>query len=66
MNPEEKLVVVIVDDAKLGETANYGGSVAGPVFAKIGEKAARHLDMDPEAACSVSKQGSSTTAVSLR
>jgi len=55
-----------VDDAKLGETANYGGSVAGPVFAKIGEKAARHLDMDPEPADSVSKKDSSTSAVSVR
>jgi cell division protein FtsI/penicillin-binding protein 2 len=66
VNKPKIMGIVIVDDAKLGETANYGGSVAGPVFAKIGEKAARHLDMDPEAACSVSKQGSSTTAVSLR
>ncbi len=66
VNKPKIMGIVIVDDAKLGETANYGGSVAGPVFAKIGEKAARHLDMDPETAYSVSKQGSSTTAVSLR
>jgi len=66
VNKPRIMGIVIVDDAKLGETANYGGSVAGPVFAKIGEKAARHLDMDPEPTDSVSKQDSSTAAVSAR
>lgn len=66
VNKPRIMGIVIVDDAKLGETANYGGSVAGPVFAKIGEKAARHLDMDPEPADSVSKKDSSTAAVSVR
>ena len=60
--------IVIVDDAKLGETVNYGGSVAGPVFSTIGAKAARYLDMDPEPDASLvkEKQGRSTTAVSAR
>ena len=40
--------LVIVDDAALGEHDNFGGSVAGPVFSKIGEKAARYLDLPPE------------------
>lgn len=66
VNKPRILGIVIVDDAKLGETANYGGSVAGPVFSKIGEKAARYLDMDPEPGESASRVGSSTAAVSVR
>ena len=26
---------------------NYGGLVAGPIFARIAEKAARYLDLEP-------------------
>jgi stage V sporulation protein D (sporulation-specific penicillin-binding protein) len=40
--------IVIVDDAALGDSANYGGLVAAPVFSRIGSKAARYLDMEPE------------------
>jgi cell division protein FtsI/penicillin-binding protein 2 len=39
--------LVIVDDAKLGSAANYGGLVAAPVFSKIGGRAARYLDLTP-------------------
>jgi len=39
--------LVIVDDAKLGSAANYGGLVAAPVFSKIGGRAARYLDLPP-------------------
>lgn len=43
-----KLVgLVIVDDAKIGSSANYGGLVAAPVFSKIGGRAARYLDLLP-------------------
>jgi len=66
VNKPRIMGIVIVDDAKLGETANYGGSVAGPVFSKIGVKIARYLDMDPEPGESLSKQGSSTATVSAR
>jgi cell division protein FtsI/penicillin-binding protein 2 len=66
VNKPRVMGIVIVDDAKLGETANYGGSVAGPVFSKIGGKTARYLDMDPEPGESLSKEGSSTAAVSVR
>ena len=41
--------LVIVDDAPIGEHENYGGLVAAPVFSKIGGKAARYLDLLPEA-----------------
>jgi hypothetical protein len=27
---------------------NYGGLVAGPIFARIAEKAARYLDLQPQ------------------
>ena len=40
--------LVIVDDAKIGSSANYGGLVAAPVFSKIGAKAARYLDLPAE------------------
>lgn len=40
--------LVIVDDAQIGSSANYGGLVAAPVFSKIGAKAARYLDLAAE------------------
>lgn len=39
--------LVIVDDAKIGSAANYGGLVAAPIFSKIGGRAARYLDLAP-------------------
>jgi hypothetical protein len=27
---------------------NYGGLVAGPIFSRIAEKAARYLDLEPQ------------------
>ena len=53
--------IVIVDDAKLGESANYGGSVAGPVFSRIGSKVARYLDMEPESGSVVTQSGEKPT-----
>lgn len=40
--------LVIVDDAQIGSSANYGGLVAAPVFSKIGGRAARYLDLPVE------------------
>ncbi|MFL6528145.1 MAG: peptidoglycan D,D-transpeptidase FtsI family protein [Chthoniobacterales bacterium] len=42
--------LVVLDDAhtKTPEQ-NYGGLVAGPIFAHIAEKAARYLDLEPQA-----------------
>ncbi len=37
--------LVVVDDAHVASCANYGGLVAAPVFSKIGEAAARYLDL---------------------
>jgi hypothetical protein len=37
--------LVIVDDAAISASANYGGLVAAPVFSRIGAKAARYLDL---------------------
>lgn len=48
--PAEKprlIGLVIVDDARIGSAANYGGLVAAPVFSKIGGRAARYLDLAP-------------------
>jgi cell division protein FtsI/penicillin-binding protein 2 len=40
--------LVVLDDAKnLTEEENYGGKVAGPIFARVAEKAARYLDLEP-------------------
>ena len=40
--------LVVLDDAHTSKPElNYGGLVAGPIFARIGEKAARYLDLQP-------------------
>ncbi|HET9418640.1 MAG TPA: penicillin-binding protein 2 [Chthoniobacterales bacterium] len=39
---------VVLDDAHTSKPElNYGGLVAGPIFARIAEKAARYLDLQP-------------------
>ena len=40
--------LVMVYDARVGETQNYGGLVAGPTFSHIGEQAARCLNIPPD------------------
>lgn len=39
--------LVVLDDAQTKAEQNYGGTVAGPIFAHIAEKAARYLDLEP-------------------
>jgi cell division protein FtsI/penicillin-binding protein 2 len=40
--------LVVLDDAHTkNPELNYGGLVAGPIFARIAEKAARYLDLQP-------------------
>ncbi len=40
--------LVVLDDAKTATPElNYGGLVAGPIFSRIAEKAARYLDLRP-------------------
>jgi hypothetical protein len=38
----------MLDDAVAKSEENYGGQVAGPVFSRIGEKAARYLNLEPQ------------------
>ena len=41
-------VLVVLDDAHTSTPElNYGGQVAGPIFARVAEKAARYLDLEP-------------------
>src|SRR3984893_11715554 len=40
-------LLVLLDDPTMKEGAAFGGVVAGPVFARIAEKAARYLDLQP-------------------
>ena len=42
------VALVVLDDAKpkAGEL-NYGGTIAAPIFARVAEKAARYLDLQP-------------------
>jgi cell division protein FtsI/penicillin-binding protein 2 len=61
VNHPKIMGIVIVDDAKLGESANYGGSVAGPVFSRIGAKVARYLDMEPESGEALTQPGEKAT-----
>src|SRR5437763_13666062 len=39
--------LVVLDDAQTKPEQNYGGQVAGPIFSRIAEKAARYLDLQP-------------------
>jgi cell division protein FtsI (penicillin-binding protein 3) len=42
--------LVVLDDAHTSKPElNYGGLVAGPIFSRIAEKAARYLDLEPHA-----------------
>lgn len=64
--PAEKprlMGLVIVDDAQIGSSANYGGLVAAPVFSKIGTRSARYLDLVPGGAGTVAQ---SATAASTQ
>ena len=40
--------LVVLDDAQTTPELNYGGLVAGPIFSRIAEKAARYLDLEPQ------------------
>lgn len=41
--------LVVIDDAQTDKPEhNYGGQVAGPIFAKIAAKAAQYLDLQPK------------------
>jgi hypothetical protein len=37
----------MIDDPKISSGLAYGGLVAAPIFSRIGERAARHLDLVP-------------------
>jgi cell division protein FtsI (penicillin-binding protein 3)/stage V sporulation protein D (sporulation-specific penicillin-binding protein) len=39
--------LVVLDEAQTKPEQNYGGLVAGPIFSRIAEKAARYLDLEP-------------------
>ena len=44
----EFVALVVLDDAKTASPElNYGGTVAAPIFARVAEKAARYLDLEP-------------------
>ena len=40
-------LLVLLDDPTMKQGEVVGGTVAGPVFARIAEKAARYLDLRP-------------------
>lgn len=39
--------VVVIDDPLTTEVTRYGGTIAAPVFAKIAERVARHMNLEP-------------------
>jgi cell division protein FtsI/penicillin-binding protein 2 len=39
--------LVVLDDPHAPPELNYGGKVAGPIFARVAELAARYLDLEP-------------------
>lgn len=53
----ELVGLVLVDNARLASSANYGGLVAAPVFARIAARAARYLNLTP------TEEGESTLAL---
>ncbi|MFZ4116663.1 MAG: peptidoglycan D,D-transpeptidase FtsI family protein, partial [Chthoniobacterales bacterium] len=58
--------LVVIDDARIGSMANFGGLVAAPIFSKIGEASARYLDLLPSSmTASVSKENTSTASSQL-
>jgi cell division protein FtsI/penicillin-binding protein 2 len=64
-NPEFVGLVVLDDAHTKNPELNYGGLVAGPIFARIAEKAARYLDLQPHeepAKTTVARQVASTNA----
>jgi cell division protein FtsI/penicillin-binding protein 2 len=40
--------LVVLDEAQTTPELNYGGQVAGPIFSRVAEKAARYLDLVPQ------------------
>lgn len=42
------VMLVLFDDAKVPNNRNYGGTLAGPVFARIAERTARYLNLTPD------------------
>ncbi|OAI43258.1 hypothetical protein AYO41_02220, partial [Verrucomicrobia bacterium SCGC AG-212-E04] len=48
-NPE-LVCLVLFDNAQTKPNENFGGQVAGPIFARIVEQAARHLGIEPSSA----------------
>jgi cell division protein FtsI (penicillin-binding protein 3)/stage V sporulation protein D (sporulation-specific penicillin-binding protein) len=58
--------LVVIDDARIGSIANFGGLVAAPIFSKIGEASARYLDLLPSSTgASVSKENASSPSSSI-
>jgi cell division protein FtsI (penicillin-binding protein 3)/stage V sporulation protein D (sporulation-specific penicillin-binding protein) len=42
------VALVVLDDAHTKDpNLNYGGTVAGPIFSRVAERAARYLDLEP-------------------
>ncbi|MFM2171281.1 MAG: hypothetical protein RI957_1510 [Verrucomicrobiota bacterium] len=46
--------VVVVDDPQTEKVARYGGTIAGPIFAKAAERIARHMHLKPTEAVQTS------------
>jgi cell division protein FtsI (penicillin-binding protein 3)/stage V sporulation protein D (sporulation-specific penicillin-binding protein) len=40
--------LVMLDDPQTSPELDYGGTVAGPVFSRIGEKVARYMNLEPQ------------------
>jgi cell division protein FtsI/penicillin-binding protein 2 len=37
--------IILVDNPRTPGTSTYGGTIAGPIFSRIGAAMARHLDL---------------------
>jgi cell division protein FtsI/penicillin-binding protein 2 len=39
--------VVVIDDPRTQKVTRYGGTIAAPVFSKIGTRVAAHMNLQP-------------------
>lgn len=54
--------IVMIDDASIPSNLNYGGLVAAPIFSRIADRAARHLDLQPVMRAEAVVQAANTSA----
>ncbi len=61
------VALVVLDDAHTKDpNLNYGGTVAGPIFSRVAEQAARYLDLEPHEEIDTQKQAGRVALTNAR